>query len=84
MNPSTNTLIEGEVGDRAEQRLKSLSVILEEAGGSLDKVVKVNTFLINMESFALVNMVYEKYFHEEPKPVQFHTISQDSLLWNMC
>ncbi|KAL6799252.1 hypothetical protein GGI42DRAFT_327283 [Trichoderma sp. SZMC 28013] len=60
MNPSTNTLIEGEVGDRAEQRL------------------------INMESFALVNMVYEKYFHEEPKPVQFHTISQDSLLWNMC
>ncbi|KAM6479585.1 hypothetical protein H0G86_013286 [Trichoderma simmonsii] len=69
MNPNTNTLIEGEVGARAEQCLKNLSVILEEAGSSLDKVVKVNIFLTNMESFAPVNMVYEKYFNKEPKPV---------------
>ncbi|KAL6814283.1 YjgF-like protein [Trichoderma sp. SZMC 28015] len=68
MNPTANTLIEGEVGARAEQCLKNLSVILEEAGSSLDKVVKVNIFLTNMESFAPVNMVYEKYFNKEPKP----------------
>lgn len=83
MNPTTNTLIEGEVGARAEQCLKNLSVILEEAGSSLDKVVKVNIFLTNMESFAPVNMVYEKYFNKEPKPVRLHTISQ-GFCYGMC
>ena len=46
------------------QCIKNLSHILEEAGSSLDKVVKVNVFLDNMDNFADMNSVYMQYWGE--------------------
>jgi enamine deaminase RidA (YjgF/YER057c/UK114 family) len=39
-----------------------LSAILEAAGSSIDKVVKVNVFLANMDDFAKMNEVYTTYW----------------------
>lgn len=44
------------------QCIKNLSHILEEAGSNIDKVVKVNVFLSNMDDFAEMNSVYMQYW----------------------
>lgn len=36
--------------------------MLEEAGSSLDKAVEVNVFLSNMDDFAKMNEVYERFW----------------------
>ncbi|KUJ24578.1 YjgF-like protein [Mollisia scopiformis] len=68
MDPTTSKLVEGSVADRTEQCLKNLAAVLEAAGSSIDNAVKVNVFLINMDNFAAMNKVYEKFFHKDPKP----------------
>jgi enamine deaminase RidA (YjgF/YER057c/UK114 family) len=52
------------------QIFRNLSAVLEEAGSSLDKVIKVNVFLTSMENFAAVNEVYAQFLNKEPKPVR--------------
>ena len=42
--------------------------MLEEAGSSLQNVVKVQVFLTTMDNFAAMNTVYQKWFND-PKPV---------------
>ena len=46
--------------------IKNLSAVLEAAGSSLSKTVKVNVFLTNMDNFAEMNSVYEKFFTHKP------------------
>jgi 2-iminobutanoate/2-iminopropanoate deaminase len=60
--PGTKSFAEGTVEDRTRQCMENLKVILEEAGSSLDKLVKVTIFLENMDDFGTVNEVYGSYF----------------------
>lgn len=46
--------------------IKNLSAVLEAAGSSLQKVVKVNVFITDMKNFAEMNGVYEKWFAHKP------------------
>jgi 2-iminobutanoate/2-iminopropanoate deaminase len=46
--------------------LENVKRIVEEGGTSLDKVVKVNVFLTDMDNFAEMNEVYRTYFPQEP------------------
>jgi enamine deaminase RidA (YjgF/YER057c/UK114 family) len=39
-----------------------LTHVLEAAGSSIDKVVKVNVFIDNMDNFAEMNSVYTQYW----------------------
>ncbi|MEI3337380.1 MAG: RidA family protein [Clostridium sp.] len=59
--PATGELIT-EIKAATKQSLENVKVILEEAGSSLDKVVKTVVFIKNMDDFALVNEVYGEYF----------------------
>ena len=52
------------------QIFRNLSAVLEKAGSNLDKVIKVNVFLANMEDFAAMNETYGKFLDKEPKPVR--------------
>lgn len=54
------------VGAQAEQVCKNLTAVLEAGGSSLDKVVKVTVFLVDLKDFAEVNAVYERYFAHKP------------------
>lgn len=47
---------------KQHQAIKNLSHVLEAAGTSLDKVVKVNVFLSDMGDFAEMNSVYQQYW----------------------
>jgi 2-iminobutanoate/2-iminopropanoate deaminase len=57
---------ESSIGEMTELCIKNLSAVLEEAGSSLSKVVKVNVFITTMDNFVEMNKTYEKYFTHKP------------------
>ena len=66
LDPATGTIVGGNVTEQAEQVMKNLKAVLEEAGTSTDNVVKTLCFLTNMGDFAAFNEVYGRYFTEKP------------------
>lgn len=60
----TKELVKDDVKKAAEMCLENAKAILEEAGTSLDKVVKSLVFVRDMNDFAAINEVYGKYFTE--------------------
>ena len=55
--------------EQARQSLTNVKAILEEAGLTLDNVVKTTVFLADMNDFADVNAVYAEFF-AEPYPAR--------------
>ncbi len=58
----SDELLKENVGVQAVAVLQNLKAVLEEAGSSLNDVIKTTIFLADMDSFAAVNTVYEKAF----------------------
>ena len=61
INPATGKLPDGAAA-QAEQSLKNVGAILQEAGVSYDDVVKTTVYLSNMNDFGAVNAVYASFF----------------------
>ncbi|BFH71728.1 MAG: RidA family protein [Paenibacillus dendritiformis] len=55
-------LVEGGIEEQTHQVFRNLKAVLEEAGTSLDKVLKATVFLKDMNQFAQINGIYEAYF----------------------
>lgn len=68
LNPETGELA-GSVQEQARQSLSNVKAILEEAGASMDQVVKTTVYLKDMNDFAAVNEVYNTFF-TEPYPAR--------------
>ena len=66
LDPKTGDFAGDTVTAQAEQALKNLGAILEEAGTSYDKIVKTTCFLSDMGDFAAFNEVYAKYITNTP------------------
>ncbi len=60
--PATMTLVSANVEDQARQSLANIKAIIDEAGFSIDSVVKCTVFLTDMNDFAAVNSVYADFF----------------------
>lgn len=60
--PESGELINDDIKKATARSLENIKEILQVAGSSLDKVVKVNIFLKDMNDFSSVNEVYSKYF----------------------
>ncbi|TYS13654.1 RidA family protein [Rossellomorea vietnamensis] len=56
------SMVEGSVEDQTHQVFKNLTAVLEEAGASLDTVVKATVFIKDMNDFGAINEVYGQYF----------------------
>lgn len=69
IDPATGSFVEGGVKEQARQSLTNVKAILEEAGLTLDNVVKTTVFLADMNDFADVNAVYAEFF-AEPYPAR--------------
>ena len=61
-NPATGELERGDVRMETARTLENVKAILEAAGSSLDKVLKVNVYLRDIRDFAAMNEVYAQYF----------------------
>jgi 2-iminobutanoate/2-iminopropanoate deaminase len=67
MDKDGNVLYPGDPAKQAEFVYESLQKILKEAGASLDDVVKATVFVTDMDDFAEISKVRNKYFkNSEP------------------
>lgn len=67
--PETGELVSDDIKKATARSLDNIKAILEEAGSGMDKVLKVNIFLDDVNDFAAVNEVYATYFTEN-KPAR--------------
>lgn len=65
-DPETRELIGGDIEKQTEQIILNLQAVLEAAGSSLNKVVKVTVFLTDIRDFEGMNKVYRKFFTKDP------------------
>ncbi|MBQ3691898.1 MAG: RidA family protein [Clostridia bacterium] len=66
INPASGNVEAATIEEQTEQVCKNLTAVLEEAGSSIDKVIKTVCFLADMNDFAKFNEVYGKYFTSKP------------------
>jgi len=60
--PSTMEMIDGGIDAQIDQVFKNLSAVCEAAGSSLQDLVKLNIYLVDLGHFAKVNEIMAKYF----------------------
>jgi 2-iminobutanoate/2-iminopropanoate deaminase len=61
LDPSTQQLISGGITEQTRRTLENLKAVLEAAGTTLDRVVKANVYLKDMNDFGAMNAVYAEY-----------------------
>ena len=62
LDPATGQLVEGDIAAQARRVFDNLRAVCEAAGGSLDDVVRVGIYLMDLEDFAAVNAVMAEAF----------------------
>jgi len=68
INPETGEIYRG-IEIETRQTLKNIEAILAEAGCGLKDIVKITSYLADVEQFAEVNKVFEEML-PEPRPVR--------------
>jgi reactive intermediate/imine deaminase len=59
-------LEDASIAEQTEQVLDNVAAILEEAGASMESVLKTTVFLDDIDDFEEMNEAYAAYFPEEP------------------
>ncbi len=66
IDPRTRKLARGGTGAETKQVCENLKAILEAAGSSLDKVVRVVIYMADLEELTEMNEVFSSYFPQAP------------------
>ena len=69
LNPETMTLVSEDVSEQINQVFINLNYVLEASDSSLEKILKLNVYLTNLEHFGKVNEHMEKIF-KKPYPAR--------------
>jgi 2-iminobutanoate/2-iminopropanoate deaminase len=69
IDPQTGALIDGDVEAQTHRIFETVALILDDAGLSMDDVVKCNVYLTDMADFAAMNRAYAASF-EAPYPAR--------------
>lgn len=64
LDPSTNTIINGDIAAQTERVLLNLKAVLTAANSSFAHVLKTTVFLKDMGEFTKMNEVYGRFFAE--------------------
>jgi 2-iminobutanoate/2-iminopropanoate deaminase len=64
--PESGSIVEGGIENETSQALLNIKHILEDAGSSLDYVVKTTVYLNDMAEFNRMNLIYAEFFKENP------------------
>ncbi|AFY39762.1 endoribonuclease L-PSP [[Leptolyngbya] sp. PCC 7376] len=70
IDPSTNTILDGDVEAQTKQVMANLEAVLTAAGATWENVVKTGVFLKDMNDFGAVNKIYASYFDEATAPAR--------------
>ena len=63
INPAEGQLVPGGISEQTQQAFNNLEAVLNDAGLSMDDVIKVNVYLTSMANFAGMNAVYQTRFN---------------------
>ena len=66
VNPETGEIAGETISEQAEQVMKNIGAVLEEAGTNFENAVKTTCFLADMGDFQVFNEIYAKYFVNKP------------------
>ena len=66
LDPTTQTLVEGDISAQTERVMQNLKNVLAAAGCGFENVVRCGIFLTDLNDFAKVNEVYGRYFLQNP------------------
>lgn len=69
IDPATGNIVSGGIENQARQAFNNVRNLLEAAGTTMSKVVKVTVFMADMNDFIAVNTIYAEYF-TEPYPAR--------------
>lgn len=69
LDPLTGKKVEGGIEEETKQTLENIKQILKASNSSLQNVVRVTIFLVDMNDFEKVNSIYSQYF-SEPYPAR--------------
>ena len=83
LDPATGAFPEG-IKEQTRQSLTNVKTILEEAGVTMDNVLKTTVFLSDMNNFGAMNEVYATFFTEGQYPsrsaVEVARLPKDALV----
>jgi 2-iminobutanoate/2-iminopropanoate deaminase len=69
LDPKTRRMVTGGIAAQTEQVLENIRAIVEEAGGSMDDLVKINIFLKDLNNFDEMNRIYSMFFPSTENPL---------------
>lgn len=69
LDPATMQLIAGDIAAQTTQVFTNIQAVVEAAGSTLDKIVKLSIFLTDLAHFPVVNEVMAGFFNE-PYPAR--------------
>ena len=83
LDPATGVFPDG-IQAQTRQSLSNVKAILEQAGTSMDQVIKTTVFLKDMNDFAAMNEIYATFFTEGSFParsaVEVARLPKDALI----
>jgi len=62
LDPASGQLVDGDITVQARRAFDNLKAVCEAAGGSLDAVVRIGLYLVDLGQFAQINAVMADYF----------------------
>lgn len=66
IDPKTGKIPNLDTVGQTRQVMENIKIILEESGSSLNRVVKANVYLKDINDFSYMNGVYSEYFSKDP------------------
>ena len=61
IDPVSQQVVAGGIAEQTTRVMENLKAVLEEAGSSLDRVIKATVFLKDLSDFSAMNAVYADY-----------------------
>ena len=65
VDPVTNEVRPGTIEEESAVALENIRIILEDAGSSLDRALRVTVYLAGIEEYGRFNEVYKRYFRKD-------------------
>jgi len=65
INPATGGIVRGNFEEAVKIVLENVKSIVEEAGGTMDDIVKVTVYMKDLSLFSKFNEIYSQYFKDK-------------------
>ena len=63
---NSGLVVSDDFEEQTRQCFLNIKIILEEAGSSLNKVIKTTVFMVSGNDFSILNKVYSEFFPDNP------------------